>query len=419
MNENPQDRQSASQNPESKIRLMIVAGEASGDKHGAALAEKLKQLHPETQFEIFGSGGEEMRAAGVETLVDAKDVAIIGIPEIIRALGKLYGAYRKLIAAARQRKPDAVVLIDWPDFNMRVARRLHKEGCKIVYYISPQVWAWRRYRVNALRRDVNRMLVILPFEEAFYKDQKVDVEYIGHPLANAVNITVTRQEFTRRHNLDASRPLIALLPGSRRKEIHYHLPAMLDAAYRLQNESFDNQSSLTDNPKSIIQNPKSSGSQFILPLASTIARQPVEAAIKASGVDVKIIERDTYNALGHAAFAIVASGTATVETALADTPMIIIYRGSELNWRLIRPLIHLDTFGMVNLIAGRRIVPELMQHQVTGEKIAAEVKAILHDPVRLGRMRQDLAEVQAKLKAGGGSGAERAARAVMQVAQES
>jgi lipid-A-disaccharide synthase len=412
MNENPQDRQSKILNPKSKIRLMIVAGEASGDKHGAALAEKLQQLYPEIQFEIFGSGGEEMRAAGVETLVDARDVAIIGIPEIIGALGKLYSAYRKLINAARQRKPDAVVLIDWPDFNMRVARRLHKEGCKIVYYISPQVWAWRRYRVNALRRDVNRMLVILPFEEAFYKDQKIKVEYIGHPLANAVKVTATRQEFTGRHNLDASRPLIALLPGSRHKEIHYHLPAMLDAAARLQNAD-------TLNPQSAIRNPQSNAPQFILPLASTIARQPVEAAIKASCVEVKIIERDTYNALGHAAFAIVASGTATVETALADTPMVIIYRGSELNWRLIRPLIHLDTFGMVNLIAGRRIVPELMQHEVTGEKIAAEVLAILNDPLRLKKMHEDLAEVQAKLKAGGGSGAERAARAVMQVIQES
>jgi lipid-A-disaccharide synthase len=426
----------SSDSAKSKIRLMMVAGEASGDKHGAALAEKLKQFYPEKQFEIFGAGGEEMRGAGVETLVDAKDVAIMGIPEIIRALGKLYGAYRKLITAARRRKPDVVVLIDWPDFNMRVAKRLHKEGFKIIYYISPQVWAWRRYRVNALRRDVNRMLVILPFEEEFYKSENIEVEYIGHPLANAVKVTTSREEFARRHILDATRPIIALLPGSRHKEIHYHLPAMLDAALRLQNvdcglripdvifkqddklQIAEDQATETladsENPQSAIHIP-----QFILPLASTIARQQIETAIEAAGVDVKIIERDTYNALGHAMFAIVASGTATVETALANTPMIIIYRGSQLNWRLIRPLIHLETFGMVNLIAGRRIVPELMQQEVTGEKIAAEVKAILKDPVRLEQMRRDLAEVQTKLKAGGGSGAERAARAVMQVVEES
>ena len=409
----------------SVLKIMIVAGEASGDKHGAALAEKLKQLYPETQFEIFGSGGEEMRRAGVETLVDAKDVAIIGIPEIIGAFGKLYGAYRKLIAAASERKPDAVVLIDWPDFNMRVAKRLRKQGFKIIYYISPQVWAWRRYRLNALRRDVNRMLVILPFEEEFYKNEKIEVEYIGHPLANAIHITSSREEFTRGHNLDARRPIIALLPGSRHKEIHYHLPAMLDAAARLHHEAFAIKAERSEQSIDSINQPQSSvlspqslrQPQFILPLASTISRQQVEVIIKASGVDVKVIERDTYNALGHAAFAIVASGTATVETALAGTPMIIVYRGSQLNWRLIRPLIHLDTFGMVNLIAGHRMIPELMQLEVTGEKIAAEVKAILNDPNRLAKMRKDLAEVQAKLKAGGGSGAERAARAIMQVIQ--
>jgi lipid-A-disaccharide synthase len=427
MNANTQDHQSKIQNPKSKIRLMMIAGEASGDKHGAALAEKLKQLYPDTQFEIFGSGGEEMRAAGVDTLVDARDVAIIGIPEIIRAFGKFYSAYKKLLAAAHERKPDAVVLIDWPDFNMRVARRLRKQGFKIIYYISPQVWAWRRYRVKALRRDVNRMLVILPFEEEFYKNEKIAVEYIGHPLANVVQVTASREAFTRQHNLDARRPIIALLPGSRYKEIHYHLPAMLDAAARLSHEAFavkaeqSKQSidSINKTQSSVLSPQSLQQPQFLLPLASTISRQQVESTIKASGLDVKIIERDTYNALGHAAFAIVASGTATVETALAGTPMIIIYRGSQLNWRLIRPLIHLDTFGMVNLIAGRRIVPELLQQDVTGEKIAAEARAILNDEQRLSKMREDLAEVQAKLKAGGGSGAERAARAVIRVIQKS
>ncbi|HWP42792.1 MAG TPA: lipid-A-disaccharide synthase, partial [Blastocatellia bacterium] len=355
----------------SALKIMIVAGEASGDKHGAALVRSLVNLYPGIEFEMFGSGGEEMRAAGVETLVDAREVAIIGIPEIARALGKLYRAYRKLLAAARSRRPQAVVLIDWPDFNMRLARRLRREGLKIVYYISPQVWAWRKYRVRALRRDVERMLVILPFEEEFYRNEGVAVEYVGHPLVEAVQVTSSREEFARRHGLDPSRPIIALLPGSRQKEIHYHLPAMLDAAARLRSY------------------------QFVLPLATTVERDRVEKAIEEAkareGIDVALIERDTYNALGHSAFAIVASGTATVEAALAGTPMVIVYRASELNWRLIRPLIRLDTFGMVNLIAGRRIVPEIMQRDVTGEKIASEVAAILEDEVRLSRMRDDLA----------------------------
>ena len=385
----------------SALKIMVVAGEASGDKHGAALVSALREIYPDTRFEVFGSGGEEMRSAGVETLVDARETAVIGIPEIARAIGRLYGAYRRLLEAARARRPDAVVLIDWPDFNMRLARRLRREGFKIVYYISPQVWAWRRYRVRALRRDVERMLVILPFEEEFYKEEGIEVEYVGHPLAQSVQTTATRDEFARRHGLDRSRPIIALLPGSRHKEIHYHLPAMLDAAGRLQRR---------------LQNE----TQFVVPLASTVNRDQVEAIIKEAATDatrdVTVIERDTYNALGHAEIAVVASGTATVEAALIGTPMVIVYRASEVNWRLIRPLIRLDTFGMVNLIAARRVAPELIQHDVTGEKIASEVAGILSDPARLARMREDLREVRDRLRAGGRPGPSRAARAVMEVA---
>src|SRR6185295_15903073 len=228
-----------SPNPKSStISLMIVAGEASGDKHGASLAQALTRLNPEIAFEMFGSGGDEMRAAGVETLVDAREVGIIGVPEIARAIGKLYRAYRTLLRAARSRRPAAVVLIDWPDFNMKLARRLHREGFKIVYYISPQVWAWRRYRVRALSRDVDRMLVILPFEEEFYRNAGIEVEYVGHPLAEAVRATITREAFVEKYGLAPARPIIALLPGSRQREVHYHLPAMLDAAKRLQFEKF-------------------------------------------------------------------------------------------------------------------------------------------------------------------------------------
>lgn len=434
--------------------IMIVAGEASGDKHGASLAKALQRLHPDTRLRFFGSGGDEMRAAGVETLVDAREVAIIGVPEIARAIGKLYNAYRTLLAAARSRRPSAVVLIDWPDFNMRLARKLHREGFKIVYYISPQVWAWRKYRITALRRDVNRMLVILPFEEDFYKKAGLEVQYVGHPLAEAVCATLSREDFCRRHDLDPTRSIFALLPGSRHKEIHYHLPLMLEAANKLnanweagnQEEApirdlpnlksrSSNLASAISHHKSEISNLKSEmpislsdfrNPQFIIPLASTVRREQVEAPIRQAKLEadagaahgnlsITIVEGDTYNALCHSVFAVVASGTATVEAALAGTPMVIIYRGSELNWRLIRPLIQLDTFGMVNLIAGRRIVPELMQHEATAEKIAGEVTAILSDPARLAQMRNDLQLVRESLAAEGGSAAERAAEAVVEV----
>jgi lipid-A-disaccharide synthase len=407
---------------------MIVAGEASGDKHGASLAKALKRLNPQIKYQMFGSGGEEMRAAGVETLVDARDVGIIGVLEIARAMGKLYRAYRTLISAARSKRPSAIVLIDWPDFNMRLAKRLHSEGFKVIYYISPQVWAWRKYRIRALRRDIDQMLVILPFEEEFYKRAGLEVRFVGHPLAEAVRTTVSREDFCRGHGLDPARPIMALMPGSRHKEIYYHLPVMLDAANRLRLWScvLRNQSaeSRVSNPQSAIRNP-----QFVIPLASTVRPEDVAAAIgeaqratnnqgETDRLSVTVVEGETYNVLGHSEFAVVASGTATVEAALAGTPMIIIYRGSDLNWRLIRPLIHLDTFGMVNLIAGRRVVPELMQRDATGEKIAAEVSAVLSDPARLGRMKQDLQRVREVLAAGGGSAADRAARSLMEAIEE-
>jgi lipid-A-disaccharide synthase len=411
-------------------KVMIVAGEASGDKHGAALARALTRLNPDDRIQMFGSGGQEMREAGVETLVDARSVAIIGVPEIARALGRLYRAYRTLLAAARARRPDVVVLIDWPDFNLRLAKRLHREGFKIIYYISPQVWAWRKYRVRAIRRSVDRMLVILPFEEEFYRREGVQVEYVGHPLTGVARVTASREEFTRRHGLDPSRPIIALLPGSRAKEIHYHLPAMIDGARRVRDRLPDpalaervRADAAGTGPAAAKLPPGQSatgGAQFVLPLASTIDRRRIEGLIQAAGADltigITIVEGDTYNALGHADIAVVASGTATVEAALVDTPMVIVYRGSLVNWLLIRPLIHLDTFGMVNLIAGERVVPELIQYKVTGERIAGEILKILSDQARLRHMKAGLEQVREQLYAGEVSASERAAASVMQVA---
>jgi lipid-A-disaccharide synthase len=412
-------------------KIMLIAGEASGDKHGASLARALTNLNPGGQIEMFGSGGQEMREAGVETLVDARTVAIIGVPEIARALGRLYRAYRTLLAAARARRPDAVVLIDWPDFNLRLAKRLHREGFRVIYYISPQVWAWRKYRVRAIRRSVDRMLVILPFEEEFYSREGVQVEYVGHPLTGVARVTASREEFTRRHGLDPSRPIIALLPGSRAKEIHYHLPAMIEAARRIRDRLPD--PALADTVRADAAETGSAAAtlppgqsrtgtaQFVLPLASTIDRRRIEGLIQAAGADltlgITIIEGDNYNALGLSDIAVVASGTATVEAALVDTPMVIVYRGSLVNWLLIRPLIHLDTFGMVNLIAGERIVPELIQYKVTGERIAREILNVLSDHARLRHMKAGLERVRELLNAGEIPASERAAASVIQVAR--
>ncbi|HEU4390853.1 MAG TPA: lipid-A-disaccharide synthase, partial [Blastocatellia bacterium] len=311
------------------LRLMLSAGEASGDKHAAALANALIKLQPESDLDLFGAGGDAMRAAGVDTMVDSRELGVIGVAEIARVLARAYRSYRKLIKTAHERRAAGIVLVDWPDFNLRLAKRLHRDGFKIIYYISPQVWAWKRYRLRTIRENVDRMLVILPFEVDFYRNRGIKVDYVGHPLAETVRVTASRDEFCRRAKLDPAAPILALLPGSRDKEVHYHLPAMLDAASRLRG------------------NPACENLQFVLPVAPTIDRAQVDEIASAAMIDLTVIERDAINALGHSICAVVASGTATVEAALLGVPMVIVYKGSEINYRLIRPMIHLDTFGMV------------------------------------------------------------------------
>jgi lipid-A-disaccharide synthase len=379
------------------LSLMIVAGEASGDRHAAHLIDALRASAPESTFEFFGSGGDEMRARGARLLVEARDVAIIGVPEIIRGLGRLYEAFRKLIDAALAERPDAVILVDWPDFNLRLAKKLHRAGLRVIYYISPQVWAWREYRVRQIRRDVDRMLVIFPFEEEFYREHGVEVEFVGHPLVGEIAPATPRDEFFARHDLDPSRELLAVLPGSRRKEIAFNLPPIVGAVEILRRER--------------------PGLQYVLPLASTVEQLQVARILAPMADVVRLVERDTHSAVGHADFAVVASGTATLETALLGTPLVVVYRASETNYRLLRPLIRIDTFGMVNLIAGRKIATELIQHDCTPERIATEVLSYLEDPERLAAARRELEEVQQKL-ASAGDASTRAADAILRFVGE-
>jgi lipid-A-disaccharide synthase len=381
---------SATRNPNSAICLMIVAGEASGDKHAAHLVTALKTLSPQTQFEVFGSGGVEMRAVGVETLIDVRELAIMGVLEVAAAFPKFLRVFRQLRAAANERKPDAVILVDWPEFNLRLAKKLKRDGHRVFYYISPQVWAWRSYRVQQIKRDVERMLVILPFEKAFYEQHGVQVEYVGHPLLDSVRVTKKRAEFCQQYGLDPARPVIALLPGSRRKEVSYILPPMIAATKEL--------------------HPTYPELQFLLALAPTIARPQIEAHCQALS-NLTVIENDTYNAVAAADLAVVASGTATLETAIIGTPLIICYRASQLNWQLFTPFIKVPFVGMPNLIAGREIAPELLQNQFTGTNLARHLIALLQDPLRLAQAKTDLAEVVAKL--GAVNASERAAEVIL------
>jgi len=372
--------------------MMIVAGEASGDKHGAKLVAALRALRHDLPFEFFGAGGDEMRQAGVETLVDAREVAIMGALEVARAMPKFLRVFRRLSDAANQRRPQLVVLIDWPEFNLRLARRLKRDGHRVVYYISPQIWAWRSYRVHAVKRYVEKMLVILPFEKDYYERAGVEVDYVGHPLLDSVRVTATREEFRALHGLDPSNPVVALLPGSRHSEMKYILPPMVEAA-RLLNRS---------HPQF----------QFILPLARTFEPNAIASQIGQIGsMKPRVIEHDTYNAVAAADLAVVASGTATLETAIIGSPLIVVYRASQLNWRIFRPLINTPFVGMPNLIAGKEIAPELLQDDLNGEKLAKLIVEFLGDPARLRRSREDLAEVRKKL--GEANASERAANRIL------
>ena len=369
---------------------MLVAGEASGDKHAAHLVKALRRLRPDGQFEFFGAGGDEMRAAGVETLVDVRELAIMGALEVASALPKFLRVFRQLRAAAKIRQPDAVILLDWPEFNLRLAKKLKRDGQRVFYYISPQVWAWRSYRVKGIKRDVERMLVILPFEKEFYEQYGIQVDYVGHPLLDSVHVTASREEFCRTYKLDTNQPIVTLLPGSRHKEVSYILPPMVEAAQRLSQS----------NPEI----------QMIVALAPTIVRAEAEAIIRTTP-NVTLVENDTYNALAAANLAVVASGTATLETAIIGTPLIVCYRASELNWKIFMPLIKTPFVGMPNLIAGQEIAPEILQKNLTGQNLAQQIIQFIGAPARLQKARTDLAEVRVRL--GAAKASERAASVIL------
>jgi lipid-A-disaccharide synthase len=371
------------------FRQMLVAGEESGDAHAAALVGALRERAPGARFELFGSTGARMRGAGVEPVVREDDLAITGLAEIARALPRFWAAYRALKRAALERRPDAVVLVDWPDFNLALARALRRGGLRVIYYISPQLWAWRSHRVRQVRRDVDLLLTILPFERAWYAERGVThVEFVGHPLAGAVAPRATRAEFCARHGLDPARPVVALLPGSRRKEFERILPVMLDAAALVARES--------------------PAAQFVVALASRRAPAEAEGAIAAHpegaplAPRLRVAHEEAREALAAADAAAVCSGTATLEAALVGTPLVVVYKESWLNWHTLGRLIEVEHYGLVNLVAGERVAPELMQGDFTGESLARELLALL-EPGRNAEVRARLREATARLGEGGAS----------------
>jgi lipid-A-disaccharide synthase len=366
-------------------KLMIVAGEPSGDAHAATLVRALRERG---ELDFFGATGPLMREAGVETVVNSDELAIMGIVEVGRVFSKFLKAFQKLKAAAIERSPDAVVLVDWPEFNLRLASSLHRRGLKVIYYISPQLWAWRPGRVRRIERDVDLLLSILPFEVEWYKAHNVGhVEFVGHPLSGEVKARYGREEFCRRNDLDPSRPIVSFLPGSRIKELQRILPPMLDAIVLLRQARPEIQPVV------------------VLAPSRTIA----EAAEIVSG-NIKLIEQQTREALAASDAAAIASGTATLEAALLETPMVVVYKESPINWHTLGRLITVPHYGLVNLVAGKEIAKELMQDQLQGETLAQEILKLL-EPETNASVRASLRNVAHKLGDPGAS--QRAAEQIL------
>jgi lipid-A-disaccharide synthase len=347
--------------------------------YGAQLISALRRtggqepVDSKSRLEFFGVGGDRMRAAGCDTVVDAKDLAVVGITEIVSHLPKILGLYRHLLREADRRKPDLAIVIDSPAFNWRVARQMKKRGVPTVYYVAPQFWAWRQGRVRLLRDYIDKALVIFPFEEKFYRERGVDVTFVGHPLAELPAPTISRAQYAEQFSLDLAKPWIILMPGSRIKEVRMNLPTILESAARL-----------------------GPAYEFLLPVAPTLDRSFLLNLI---GQNKITLVPEALSALWHSRAGIVASGTATVEAAMMNTPFVMVYRVSPLTYLLGKPRVKVPRFAMVNLIAEEEVVPELVQQDFTAENVVARLRQIIPDGPARDRMLEGLTKVKARLRA--------------------
>jgi lipid-A-disaccharide synthase len=356
------------------VRIFISAGEASGDLYASRLVEAIRARDPQAEF--FGCAGERMQAAGVRAVVDARSIAVVGLVEVIAHIPRIYGEFRKLKKAIVSQRPDVAILTDAPDFNLRLAKFLRRERVPVVYLVAPQAWAWRRGRVKTLKTTVDRLLCIFPFEEEFFTRYGVPCTFIAHPLTKIVHSSLTREEFCTKHQVLIDHKIILLLPGSRHGEILRHLDGLIEATRRL------------NRPELV----------FLMALPGGFGNTFSE---RIRGSSIQVIEDATWDALAHAEMALAASGTVTIEAALLGCPMVTFYKVNALSWILGRWLVRVPFLSMVNLVAGRKIVPELIQGEMTGEKIAAEAIRLLDDERVMDEMRAGLREVAGKLASAG------------------
>jgi lipid-A-disaccharide synthase len=357
-------------------KVLISAGEASGDLYAAGLVEALRRRNPSLQF--FGCVGQRMQRAGVRAVVDAASIAVVGLVEVVTHIPRIYREYRKLVHAAEQERPDIAILTDSPDFHLRLARRLKSLHIPVIYLVAPQVWAWRKGRLPAMRRTIDQLLCIFPFEPDFFAPHGIDARYIGHPLTRLVKPSASREELRRRYGIPDATPVVALLPGSRKGEIERHLPFLIDAVLQI------SQASQRLAPRFILAVPAGTS------LGSNFKERISEASIQ-------VLEGQTWDVLACAELALAASGTVTIEATLLGTPMVAFYRVNKLSWLMGKHLVKVPFYSMVNLVAGRRIVPELIQNDMTAERLAGEALSLLEDESARDAMRGELQLVAQKL----------------------
>jgi len=375
-------------------KILLVAGEVSGDLHGSHLVEALQRIEPEIQF--FGVGGEGLERRGMKLLYPAHSLSVVGITEVFVKLRTVLKALRGLKGSLEREKPDLIILIDFPEFNLRLAKIAHRRGIPVLYYISPQIWAWRPQRIKLIARVVKKMIVLFPFEVPLYETAGVDVEWVGHPLLDIVKPTLPKEKAFREFGLDPKRRTIGLLPGSRIHEIERLLPPLLASVHLLQKEIPD--------------------LQFVIPLAPGISKTILSSQMKNVSFPVKVVEGFTYDVMNLSELLITASGTATLEGAILGKPMIIIYKVSLPSYWVGRALIRVDHIGLVNLVAEKEIAPELIQKDVNPQRIADEAFRILRDPTLSRKMAEAMDEVRQKL--GEPGAAQRAAQIVVSLLHE-
>lgn len=368
----------------SQNKVMIVAGEASGDLHGSNLIKAVHEKEPNIEF--FGVGGPKIKETGSQILVDSADLAVVGISEVLYHADKILGALKLLKKKLIEERPSLLILIDFPDFNLMLAKHAKKAGIPILYYISPQVWAWRKKRVHKIAKLVNRMAVIFPFEVDFYKKAGLDARFVGHPLIDAVKVSTDRESIRKKFGIEEGERAIGLLPGSRGKEIKSLLPPMLESAE--------------------IMAARSPEFQFILPVAHTLDRSLIDEQLALYNVEVNVVEGATYDVMKACDAAFIASGTASLEAAIIGTPMVVVYSASPLTYLVAKLFVlkNIKFFSLPNIIAERKIISELLQEEVNAGRMVEEMFAILYGKGIYDQMVQDLDEVREKL---GGEGASR------------